>query len=95
MKAFSSLRIFESNRIYLLRNFFSNYAYLKDKYITLKKIRKILFVLVLRIFSIYKFLNFTTIVSKNLNTPEFVYNFAREKVNFSLRHAIYIIIHSF
>ena len=38
-----------SNRIYLLRNFFSSYVYLKDMYITLKSIGKILFVSVLRI----------------------------------------------
>ena len=33
-----------SNRIYLLRNCFSNYLYLKDMYIALKGIGKILFV---------------------------------------------------
>ena len=41
-----------SNRIYLLRNYFSNYVYLKDIYITLKKIGKILFVSVLKVFVI-------------------------------------------
>ena len=48
-----------SNRIYLLRNCFSNYVYLKDMYITLKGIGKILFVSVLRILLICKTLNFT------------------------------------
>ena len=48
-----------SNRIYLLWNCFSNYAYLINMYITLKGIGKIIFVLVLRILLTCKFLNFT------------------------------------
>ena len=38
-----------SNQVYLLQNYFSNYVYLKDMYITLKGIEKTLFVSVLRI----------------------------------------------
>ena len=53
-----------SNRIYLLRNCFSNYVYLKDMYITSKGIRKTLFILVLRIFLICKLLNFTAVFTK-------------------------------
>ena len=49
------------NWIYLLPNCFSNYIYLKDIYITLKGIEKrYLFVLVLRILLIRKFLSSTT-----------------------------------
>ena len=57
-KFFGSL--YTSNQIYLLQNCFSNYAYLKDMYLSLKGIRKILFVSVLRILLICKTLNFTT-----------------------------------
>ena len=53
-----------SNRIYLLRNCFSNYVYLKDMYLSLKGIGKILFVSVLRILLICKFLNFTAASTK-------------------------------
>ena len=54
-----------SNRTYLLRNCFSNYdLYLRDMYITLKGIGKILFVSVLRILLICKFLNFTAAFTK-------------------------------
>ena len=53
---------YTSNRIYLLRNYFSNYVYLKDMYITSKSIGKILFVSVLRILQICKFLNFTALL---------------------------------
>ena len=42
-----------SNRIYLLRNCFSNYVYLKDMYIALKTTGKNLFVSMLRILLIY------------------------------------------
>ena len=56
-KLFGSLHT--SNRIYLLRNCFSNYVYLKDMYLSLKCIGKILFVSVLRILLICKILNFT------------------------------------
>ena len=57
-----------SNRIYLLWNCFSNYVYIKDMYITLKGIGKILFVSVLRILLICKFLNFTAIFTKKNQT---------------------------
>ena len=53
-----------SNRIYLLGNCFSTYIYLKDMYITLKGIGKTLFVSVLRILLISKFLNFTAAFTK-------------------------------
>ena len=56
-KLFGSLHT--SNWIYLLRSYFSNYVYLKDMYLNLKGIRKILFVSVLRILLICKTLNFT------------------------------------
>ena len=55
---------YTSNQIYLLRNCFSNYVYLKDMPITLKGIGKILFVSVLRIFLICKFLNFMAAFTK-------------------------------
>ena len=48
-----------SNWIYLLRNCFSNYLYLNGMSITLKGIGKIMFVSVLQILLICKFLNFT------------------------------------
>ena len=57
-KLFGSLHT--SNQIYLLRNCFSNYVYLKDMYLSLKGIGKILFVSVLRILLICKTLNFTS-----------------------------------
>ena len=53
-----------SNRIYLLGNCFSTYIYLKDMYLTLKGIGKTLFVSVLRILLICKFLNFTAAFTK-------------------------------
>ena len=40
---------------------FSNYVYLKDMHVILKRFGKILFVLVLRILLIYKFENFTAV----------------------------------
>ena len=49
----------KSNWIYVPRNYFSNYVYLKDKHINLKGIGKILFVSVLTNLLICKFLNFT------------------------------------
>ena len=57
------------NQIYLLQNWFSNYVYFKDMYITLKEIRKLLFLMVLRILLICKFLNLTAIftIQKKLN----------------------------
>ena len=58
--------------------YFSNYVYLK--YITLKRIRKILTVLVLRLLLTCKFLNFIAVFNtKKLNSPKFVYNFPCEK----------------
>ena len=57
---------------------FLNYVYLK--YITLKGIRKILTVLVLRLLLTCKFLNFIAVFNtKKLNSPKFVYNFPCEK----------------
>ena len=85
-----------SHWIYLPQNCFSNHVYLKDLYITLKGIEKILFVLVLRILLICKFLNFAAVfIQKNLNFPKLAYNFPCEKVNFSLIHPTHITIHSF
>ena len=57
-----------SNRISLLRNCFSNYVYVKDMHITLKGIEKMLFVSVLRILLICKYLNFTTTFTKKNQT---------------------------
>ena len=48
-----------SNQVYVLRNYFSNCIYPKDMYIILKAIGKILFVSVLTILLISKFLKFT------------------------------------
>ena len=74
-----------SNRIYLLGNCLSNYIYLKDMYITLKRIGKIMFASVLRTLQISRFLNFTAVsLKKQLNFPKFACNFPCEKVNFSL-----------
>ena len=47
------------DQIYFMQNSFSNYLYLKSMYITLKGIGKILFISVLRILLICKFLRFT------------------------------------
>ena len=55
---------YTSNWIYLLRNCFSNYIFLKDVYITLKGTGKILFVSMLSILLICKFLNFTAVSTK-------------------------------
>ena len=63
-KIFGSLDT--SNWIYLLRNYISNYVYLKDMYIALKGIRKILFASGLRILLVCKFVNFTTVFTKKL-----------------------------
>ena len=74
-----------SNRINLPRNCFSNYLYLKDMYITLKEIEKILFVLVLEFCSSVNFeTSWPSSLNKNLNFSKFSYNFPCEKVNFSL-----------
>ena len=59
-----------SNRIYLLRNCFSNYVYLKDMYLSLKGIGKILFVSVLRILLICKTLNFTAAFTKKIKVSK-------------------------
>ena len=84
-KIFGSLD--KSNRIYLMRNSFSNYVYLKDMYITLKEIEKILFVSVLRIFLICRFLDFTNVFTKKeLSFQNFAYNFLCENVNINLIH---------
>ena len=85
-----------SNRIYLLQNYFSNYVYLKDMYITLKGIGKSLLVSVLGILLICKFLNFTVVFTKKkFNFRKISYNFLCEKVNFSLIHRTHNTIHSF
>ena len=52
------------NRVYLKWNWFSNYVYLKAMHITLNGIGKNLFIPVLRIWLICKFLNFTVIFTK-------------------------------
>ena len=83
------------NWIYLVRNGFSNYVCLKDTYMTLKGIGKILFVSVLRILLICKFLNFTAVFTKKLNFPKFAFNCPIEKGSFSLIHQTHITIHSF
>ena len=54
---------YTNNRTYLQWNSFSNYVNLKDVYITLKRIRKLLFVLALKVLLICKFLNFTSAFS--------------------------------
>ena len=65
-----------SNQIYLLQNYFSNYVYLKDTYITLKSIGKILFVSVLKILLICKFLNFTATVTKKVKLSKVCIQFS-------------------
>ena len=84
-----------SNRIYLLRNSFSNYVYLKDMYITLKGIKKILFVSVLRILLIFKFLNFTAgSTKKRIRLSKICMQYSMSEVNFSLIHPTHINIYS-
>ena len=83
-----------SNRISLLRNFFSSYVYIKNVYITSKGIVKFLFVLVLRIFLICRFLYVTAVFTEKIKLSKFECNFPFEKVNFSLAHPIHT-IHSF
>ena len=51
----------KSNWICIPRNYFSNYVYLKNIHINLKKFGNILFVPVLTNLPIYKFLNFTAV----------------------------------
>ena len=92
-------RIFGStrtrNRIYLLRNSFSNYVYLKDIYITLKGIKKILFVSVLRTLLIFKFLNFTAVFTKKrIRLSKICMQYSMSEVDFSLIHPTHINIHS-
>ena len=94
MENFWSSQIAGSNRICLPRNGFSNNVYLKDMYITLKEIGNILFVSVLRILLMYKFLNFPIVFTEK-NFPEFPNNFLCEKVNISLIHPIHFTIHIF
>ena len=65
-----------SNRIYLLRNCFSNYIYLKDMYITFKDIGKFLFLVVLKILLICKFLNFTTAFTKKIKLSKVCIQFS-------------------
>ena len=83
-----------SNRLYLLWNCFSNYVHLKDLYITLKGIGKVLLVSVSRILLICNFLNFTAAVTKKINIKKFAYKFSCEKVNFSRIHPTHIAIPS-
>ena len=64
------------NRIYFLGNCFSNYVYLKDMYITLKGIGKILFVSVLRILLICKFRNFTAAFTKKIKLSKVCIQFS-------------------
>ena len=64
------------NRIYLLRNCFSKYVYLKDMQIALNEIGNILFVSVLRILLIFKFLNFMAV-------------FIKKKLTFQSLHTIF------
>ena len=70
-KIFDSCHI--SNRIYLLRNCSSNYVYLKNRYITLAGIGKIMFVSVFRILLICKSLNLQPPSLKKLNFPMLQY----------------------
>ena len=64
---------YTSNRIYLLRNYFSNYAYYQ------RDVHKKELVSVLRILLICKFLNFTAVFTKK-NFPKFAYNFHVKKL---------------
>ena len=58
---------YTSNQIYLRLNCFSNYVYLKDIYLTLKEIGKIMFASLLKILLICKFLNFAAFFTKGKN----------------------------
>ena len=49
---------------------FSNYVYLKDMFITLKRIEKIMFVLVSRILLISKFTNFPAVFTIKIKLSE-------------------------
>ena len=64
-KLFGSLHT--SNRIYLMRNCFSNSAYLKDMYLSLKGTEQIMFVSMLRILLIFKTLNFSATFTNKIN----------------------------
>ena len=64
-------------------------------YINLKGIGKVIFVSVLRILLICKFLNFTVVLTKNYNFPKFAFNFPREEVKFIAITPTHITIHSF
>ena len=65
-KLFGSLHTY----YYLLQNCFSNYVYLKDMYMSLKDIGKILFVSVLRILLICETLNFMTAFTKKIKVSK-------------------------
>ena len=54
-----------------------------------------MFVSVLRILLICKFLNFTAAFTKKINFSKFAFNFPCEKVNFSLIHQTHITIQSY
>ena len=83
-----------SNRIYLLQNCFSNYVYLKDMYITSKRIGNIQFTSMLRILLICTFLSFAATFTKK-NFSKFGCNFPLGKANFSLIHSTHIATYSF
>ena len=60
-------------------------VYLKDMYMSLKGIGKILFVSVLRSLLIFKTLNVTAAFTvKKIKFPKFAFNFLGEKVNVEL-----------
>ena len=63
--------------------------------LALKGIGNILFISVLWILLIFKFLNFTAVFTKKLNFPKSAHNFPCKKVNFSVMHPSHIIIDSF
>ena len=85
-----------SARVYLLQICSSNYVHLKLLYIILKGIGKILFVSVLRIFLICKFLNFRAVFTKKkLNFSKLAFRFPSEKIKFSLIHPTHITFQNF
>ena len=81
-KTFGLPPISESNCIYLLQNCFSNHAYFKDMYITLKEIGNICIVCIgFRILLICKFLNFTAVpTTKNKRFQSFHTIFCMRKL---------------
>ena len=68
--------LYTSNRIYFLRNCFSNYVYLKDMYMHLKGTGKILLVEVLRNLLISKTLTFTTAFTKIIKVSKVCIQFS-------------------